>query len=225
MAPDDKEDSRGEDSMLDTSETTRATQKVDLDLDDAPFLEEEEEVTEEPKAPKEPASLGEDTPAPPARDKKKLIILGAVALLLLLAAGFGVKFYFFKGKAALPPEPAPHAETAEQNGTESTVPEVAESMYRLEPFWVEQKTSNDEVRFLIVRILLGAKDPGAVKDLESKILPARNAVFYYLKNKDVQFLADEENAEKLKKELLLVINQYVSDTKFETLLFEEYVVK
>jgi len=38
-------------------------------------------------------------------------------------------------------------------------------------------------------------------------------------------LADEANAEKLKAELLLVINQYVSDGKFETLMFEEYVVK
>ena len=41
----------------------------------------------------------------------------------------------------------------------------------------------------------------------------------------MQFLADEANTEKLRKELLLVANQYVADTKFDTLLFEEYVVK
>jgi len=86
-------------------------------------------------------------------------------------------------------------------------------------------STGDEVRFLIVRILLGTHEATVAKEFQSRMMQARNAIFYYLKNKDVQFLADEKNAEKLKAELLMVINQYVSDGKFETLLFEEYVVK
>ncbi len=225
MVPDDSGDPRGADSMLDTSETSRAAQKVDLDLDDAPFLEEEEEVKPEAPPPKASISMEEPEEAKPPRDKKKLLIIAAAALLLLIGLGVGVKMLFFKPKPK-PVEAPQQIEEPQDNGTDNASAQVPETMYRLEPFWVEQKAGADEeVRFLIVRIMLGAKDPGAVKDLEGKLLPARNAVFYYLKNKDVQFLADEENADKLRKELLLVINQYVADTKFDTLLFEEYVVK
>lgn len=227
LVPDDSEDPRGADSMLDTSETSRAAQKVDLDLDDAPFLEEEEEVKPEAPAPKPSVSMDEPEEPKPPRDKKKLIIIGAGALLLIIALAVAAKLLFFKGKAEKPAEPQQQAEPLdEDNGTDNATAAVPETLYRLDPFWVEQKAaSDDEVRFLIVRIMLGSQDPAAARDLESKLLPARNAIFYYLKNKDVQFLADEANAERLKKELLLVVNQYVADTKFDSLMFEEYVVK
>lgn len=225
MVPDDSGKPSGADDMLDTSETSRAAQKVDLDLDDAPFLDEEEEVKQEAPPKQEAVGTEEPAEAPPKRDKKKLIIIGAAALVLLIGAGIAVRFLFFKPKPK-PVEAPPAVEEPQDNGTEDAKAEIPETMYRLEPFWVEQKgAKEDEVRFLIVRMLLGAKDPGAVKELEGKLLPARNAIFYYLKNKDVQFLADEDNTEKLRKELLLVVNQYVADTKFDTLLFEEYVVK
>ncbi|WP_308735859.1 flagellar basal body-associated FliL family protein [Humidesulfovibrio sp.] len=215
------------DVMLDTSEPSRATQKVDLDLDDAPFLEEEEEVKPEPQTPKEAVSLTEaeaEKPAP--RDRKKLIIIGAAALVLVLALGVAAKFLFFKAKPATVAEPSAHT-APQDNATqaEAAPPELPEIQLRLEPFWVEQKGEGDEVRFLIARILLGTHEPAVAKDFESRMMQGRNAIYYYLKNKDVQFLADEKNAEKLKSELLLVVNQYVSDGKFETLLFEEYVVK
>lgn len=225
MVPDDSSKPAGADDMLDTSETSRAAQKVDLDLDDAPFLDEEEEVKQEEPPKKEAISMEETEQAPPKRDKKKLIIIGVAALVLLIGLGVAAKMFFFKAKPK-PVEEPPAQEEPLDNGTDDAKAEIPETMFRLDPFWVEQKEAkDDEVRFLIVRILLGAKDPGAVKELQGKLLPARNAIFYYLKNKDVQFLADEANTEKLRKELLLVINQYVADTKFDTLLFEEYVVK
>ena len=74
-------------------------------------------------------------------------------------------------------------------------------------------------------MLLTTTSQGVVRDFQIKLLPARNAIFYYLKNKDVQFLSDEQNAERLKSELLLVVNQYVADGKFDNLVFEEYVVR
>lgn len=212
--------------MLDTSETSRATQKVDLDLDDAPFLEDEEEVKPEPQKPKEVVSLTTDeAEAPAPASRKKLIIIGAAALVLLLVLGVGAKFLFFKAKPAPVAENTTNA-TAQTNGTEAAAkPEVPEVQLRLEPFWVEQKGEGEEVRFLIARILLATHQPSVAKDFEARILQGRNAIYYYLKNKDVQFLTDEKNAETLRAELLMVVNQYVSDGKFDTLLFEEYVVK
>ncbi len=211
--------------MIDTSETSRASQKVDLDLDDAPFLEEEEEEAVEKFAPRETIRFTPDEEEAPApKDKKKLLILGAVALVLVLALGLAAKYFLFKGKSASMQEKSPVATVAD-NATKPAAPELPEIQVRLEPFWVEQKGENNEVRFLIARILLGTHKASVATDFESRKMQARNAIFYYLKNKDVQFLTDETNAEKLKMELLLVVNQYVSDGKFETLLFEEYVVK
>ena len=214
------------DAMIDTSEASRGAQKVELDLEDAPFLEEEEEVKPELPKPSEPVGLEADEKKPSGLDrKKKLMILGAVGLVLLIVAAVAVKMLFFKGKATAP-EPAAHATSkdAAANATEAK-PEMPELQVRLEPFWVEQKGEGDEIRFLIVRMLLTTTDPAVAREFQLKIMPARNAIFYYLKNKDVQFLADEQNAEKLKSELLLVINQYVADGKFDNLMFEEYVVK
>jgi len=214
------------DVVIDTSEPSRGTQKVELDLDDAPFLEEEEEVKPEPAKPSQAMSLepaAEEKPAAPA-NRKKLIIIGAAALVLLIVAGVAVKFLFFKGPAAPAPEKTEQAASKEANATPPE-PEKPEIQVRLEPFWVEQKGEGDEIRFLTVRILLTTTDPSIAKEFQAKTLEARNAIFYYLKNKDVHFLADEHNTEKLKAELLLVINQYVSDGKFEMLMFEEYVVK
>jgi len=232
MVPDTAEEAGAKqsaqaDAMIDTSEISRGAQKVELDLEDAPFLEEEEEV--KPETPKPKADIGLEQPKeekkPLFAGRKKLIIIGAAALLVLVAAALAVKFLFFKGKSSPPPDKAEQSAPKESApAAEAPAPEKPEFQVHMDPFWVEQK-SGDDVRFLIVRILLGTREEGIAKEFQAKIMPARNAIFYYLKNKDVQFLADEDNAEKLRHELLLVINQYVTDGKFETLLFEEYVVK
>lgn len=221
-------DGKPKDIAIDTSETSRGTQKVELDLEDAPFLEEEEEIKAEPVKQAAPVSLdAAQEEKPGLSKKKKLIIIAAAALVLLIAAGITVKVFFFKGKSAPEQQKTEQAApaTPEFENATAAEPVKPDIHVRLEPFWVEQKAGQDEVRFLIVRLQLGTKDPTVAKELELKLMPARNAIFYYLKNKDVHFLTDEENTEKLRTELLQVINQYVTDGKFETLMFEEYVVK
>jgi flagellar FliL protein len=233
MVPDPAEEAEAKrsaaqaDAMIDTSEASRGAQKVELDLEDAPFLEEEEEVKPEEPKPKAEVSLEQpkEEKKPLLAGRKKLIIIGAAALLVLVAAALAVKFLFFKGKSAPVPEKTAQNATKEAaTATPPPAPVKPEFQVHMDPFWVEQK-QGDAVRFLIVRILLTTQDEGIVKEFQAKLFPARNALFYYLKNKDVQFLADENNAEKLRSELLLVVNQYVTDGKFDSLLFEEYVVK
>lgn len=226
-APDLGAEGKQAEVAIDISEASRGTQKVELDLEDAPFLEEEEEIQAEPIKQAAPVSLEPEQEAKPGLSKKKkLIILAAAALVLLIAAGITVKVLFFKSKPAPAQQETQQAAPAtEQDNSTAAEPVKPDIHVRLEPFWVEQKAGPEEVRFLIVRLQLGTKDPAIAKELEMKLMPARNAIFYYLKNKDVHFLTDEENTEKLRAELLMVINQYVTDGKFETLMFEEYVVK
>jgi len=232
MVPDPAEEAEAKrsaaqaDAMIDTSEASRGAQKVELDLEDAPFLEEEEEVKPEEPKPKAEVSLEQpkEEKKPLLAGRKKLII-GAAALLVLVAAALAVKLLFFKGKSSPAPEKTAQNATKEAaTATPPPAPAKPEFQVHMDPFWVEQK-QGDTVRFLIVRILLTTQDEGIAKEFQAKLPPARNAIFYYLKNKDVQFLADENNAEKLRSELLLVANQYVTDGKFDSLLFEEYVVK
>lgn len=221
---------------LDTGAPPKSAQKVELDLDDAPFLDDEEETPPEPPKPQEAIALEpEQKPEKPAGKfklpSKKVLIIGAGALVLLIVLGVVAKLFLFgkpKGEPEAPAKDAhgakEHAPAPAENATEAK-PEAPEIQVKLEPFWVEQKDDKDEIRFLIVRMLLGTQDKAVVGELQTKLLPMRNAIYYYLKNKDVQFLSDERNAEKMKAELLLVINQYIASGKFESIMFEEYVVK
>ena len=80
-----------------------ANKKVELDLDDAPFLQKEEEQRQD--LPARPASRPPAKPAAPAPDtgagkKKKLIIMAAAAGILLLVGAAAVWWFFLRSPAA-----------------------------------------------------------------------------------------------------------------------------
>lgn len=211
--------------------TSKAMRKVDLDLDDTPFLEdEEEEEEEEEDFETEALEEPEEKKGPPAWLKNKLVWVAAVVILVLL--GVIVKLLFFTAPPpAQPPEepaveePAPEPEPAPAPAPPPPPETAGETLLRLEPFWVEQVDTEGDIRFLIVRIVLATDSNRLARDFKRETLLVRNAVYYYLRNKDLEFLSDKNNSERLKKELLTVINQYMSSGQFESLLFEEYLVK
>lgn len=216
-------------AQLDVSGSARATRKVDLDLDDAPFLEEEEEaLPEAPRVPRalEPMEEARPKRPPPAFLKNKFFYIGLAAVLVALA--ITVKFVFFKAEPAAPPPPQPEAnQTKEEEPPPAAAPQPAQPgiQLKLAPFLIEQRDQTGEIRFLEVLITLGTKNETLSKNFTQETVTVRNALFYYLKNKDLQFLTDETNSEKLKKELLTVVNQYMGAGQFEELLFEQYLVK
>ncbi|MGE4293496.1 MAG: flagellar basal body-associated protein FliL [Desulfovibrio sp.] len=224
-------------AKLDDTEVSRASQKVDLDLDDAPFLEEEEEeeeiLAEEP-FPAQPEPEAKPKRQAPAWLRSKMLIVGvAVVLLLGIAA-----YFFFSGSGEphppvveRPAEPAPVAmpepqpdKTAQEETAPAEVP-AGESLVRLDPFLIEQRDTGGKVRFLEVSLVFSTPDPALASNLTRETPTVRYALFYYLKNKDLQFLTDEKNTENLKKELLSVVNQYMAAGRFETILFEDYLVR
>jgi flagellar FliL protein len=105
------------------------------------------------------------------------------------------------------------------------VEETPSIVIKLDPFFIEQRDSEGVVRFLEVSILVSTEDDGLARQFKQDVYTIRNALFYYLKNKDLQFLTDKENSDKLKKELLAIINQYMGFGQFDTLLFEQYLVR
>ncbi|SOB57082.1 Flagellar basal body-associated protein FliL [Pseudodesulfovibrio profundus] len=215
-------------AQLDDSEAGKATQKVDLDLDDAPFLEDEDEeeedvVFEEEETPllAEEEKKGFDLKA---LFKNKLVIIFIGIILLLIGV---IGFLIMREPETLPPPPPQQEQEIVEEAVpaEPIVEEIPETLIRLEPFLIEQRDKENTIRFLEVRIVISTPDEGLAKQFKQETFTVRNALYYYMKNKDLQFLSDKENSDKLKKELLAIINQYMGFGQFETLLFEQYLVR
>jgi flagellar FliL protein len=235
LVPDDAEDTLGSENalngdrqpkaVLDDSEASKATQKVDLDLDDAPFLEDEEEEEEVAFTEEETPLLEEPKPARSfdikalLANKFVLIALGVILLLIVIIIVLLLR------EPEAPPLPPPPVETVAQPTEEKAVEESPDILIRLDPFLIEQRDKDNVIRFLEVRVILSTQDDGLARQFKQETFTVRNAIFYYLKNKDLQFLSDKENSEKLKQELLAIVNQYMGFGQFDTLLFEQYLVR
>ncbi|BCS87406.1 flagellar basal body-associated FliL family protein [Pseudodesulfovibrio sediminis] len=232
LVPDDAEDatekagSEQPKAQLDDSEASKATQKVDLDLDDAPFLEDEDEEEEIAEVEEETPLLTEkeeDSKPGLASLFKNKLFLGSLGIIVLLL--FVIVFLIFDEPEPPPPPPIPVEETVAEEEAPPLVEETPEIIIRLDPFLIEKKDKQGKIRFLEVRVLVSTEDDGLSRQFKQETYTVRNALFYYLKNKDLQFLSDKENSEKLKKELLGIINQYMGFGQFDTLMFEQYLVR
>lgn len=228
ISPDESETKKAE---LDTEEIStsvpKEAQKVELDLDDAPFLEEDEEEEEEEAEP-EAVALDEGEDKEPWYRQRKIIIAAASAFVLLVLLGVGYFVFIAGDNAADVADTASESETAAGEGAleESLAPqEPAEIIISMKPFWIEQVDAQGEVRFLVCQFAAVTTNEELSQELNQKNTVLRDAIFYYLKNKDLTYLSDKENVETLKEDLLSVINQYLSVARLETLLIEQYMVK
>jgi len=216
---------------LDAEELTRdlpkEQQKVELDLEDAPFLEDDDE--EEEEEPEEETLLEEPEQAEKEAWYKNRKIQIAAGAILLLLVGVIIGTLLLKPKPEEVAKPELEQETLT---TEPAIPppppeepEPQEFLVSLDPFWVEQKAPDDGIRFLVCQFTAVTENEKLSYEIQQKTTVLRDAIFYYLKNKDLTFLSDKKNAEALKADILSVVNQYLSVDRLETLLIEQYLVK
>ena len=211
-----------DDQILDQkTESPKATQKVALDLDDAPFLH-ESAPEEEQKPPPEVGKSEPPQPAKPLPSRKKedpssrklIYILGALIMILLIGA---VIFWVTRPSApteqvVVEPPPAPAPE-----------PETAEHFVEFDPFWVSYE-QDDKVLFLSMRIALVTDDPTLSLEVQRKTIILRDAAYYFLNNRPRPSVKREEAADVLKQDLLSVFNQHLS-RPLTGVLIEEYLVQ
>lgn len=241
-------ESDSEKAQLDTEElglsgdsgSGASEDKVELDLEDAPFLEDDEDEDEpEEEDGSAPVALEEDG------EKRRRgggfggllrnkFVLGGAGGLLLLIIGAVVYLLFFTSP---PPPPPPVAEKdvipelpselqAELNATRAEEkPVEPEFIVSWERFWVEHRDPDGTIRFLICRFSAPTPNEKLSWEAKSKKIVLRDAIFYYLRNKDLTFLSDKKNVDTLKKDILSVVNQYLNNGQFEDILIEEYLVK
>lgn len=226
--PDSTSRSKEQDGFA-VSEDQQANLKVELDLDDAPFLsepdEEEEPAEEESTAIEDEEDLSldaeEDAPKGLFANKKKLILLAA-ALLLILGGAAGAFFFFFGGEGA---EPEP---IEKKRVVVITTPQEAENVplqaVELKPFIVPSKGSEGEVRLLHCTLNIPFDDPVQGQEMNVRLLEIRNAIYYYLVNKPLSHLSSEEEATLLKQDLVNVVNELLTVKKITDIYIQEYVV-
>ena len=208
----------------------KALQKVELDLDDAPFLE--EEPVPEPQAPElptaPPPSEVEEPPAVPLWKRKPVRLAGAGLLLVLVL--LGTWFFILRPKPGEQPPPpveeaAPVPEAPPAPVAPETPPPPQEVALPLAPFLVEKTDDKGNTRLVTVKLKIIYKEERLGKELELKNFPLRDGLYYNLKNKTLHELTDKNNAEALRDELRGVVNNYMNSGQIETVLFDELLVK
>lgn len=218
--------------FLNSKKEYDAMAKVELDLEGAPFLVEEERPEDKKKAAddQKPLVIQDASDGKPgwneAQSKLKKIFKPRVLIPLLIVVIAAVAYFFFIKKDASTPPPAPVPDRT--TAPESVAPppqENQEYAISFEPFWVEQTDADGNTRFLIFKFTALSEDEKVRWEATQKILLLRDAVFYYLKHKNLTFLSDTENVTVMKHDLLGIINGHLSTGTMDSLLIESYLVK
>ena len=236
MSPAPTDAKRATESIDAAGDASQTLPKVQLDIDDAPFMK-EKEPEPPPPAPVEagpPDALPAVAP-PPAVDadaskkRKRRIIIGAAILFLLLAGGGG-GFWWFKFRVPPPPPPPPPKPQVIVVPSAPPDKAVAEFLISFSPFWLEVTSDapreKDRVFFLTCKFTAITKTEATLQEAQNKNIVLRDALYFYLKHKTYEFLTNPDNAPGIKKDLTAVINGYLTgNNQVDDVLFERYVAK
>ncbi|GAB6059547.1 flagellar basal body-associated FliL family protein [Desulfonatronum parangueonense] len=194
------------------------TQKVALDLDDAPFLDDLPDEAPPPKPTQDSKRDGVDSEPesePPAKTPRRLLLIAGVLVAILLA---GLIIWFTR------PPPAPEVVSLpEAPPVPEPKPVVEEFKQPMDPFWVAF-AQDDGVFFLSLRIVLVIEDPTLSLEIQRKTIILRDAVYYFLNNRPLPSLKHADAAETLKSDLMSVMNQHLSQP-LKNILIEDYLVQ
>lgn len=206
-------------------------QKVQLDIEDAPFLlDTEEEAIPLKETEDISQSLTHTLPNEQDQDnilrRKKLrkqkivVIILSIFIIVVLISWF----LFSQDVPQLEEEPILPETTVVIVPSEKKVTGPQEYKITFEPFTVAQPSGNS-VKFLEATFVGISKDEKVIKESKSKELVLRDAIYYYLSNKTHGHLIDPKNALVIKQDLLDIVNGYLISGKMEDILLENYIVK
>ncbi len=233
--PDDKNVNLDDERLQDA--IPKGLQKVELDLDDALFLEFEEEQAPPEAAPPAEASPGSmEQEVGQKREHalpawKKTPFWGILLIAVLMAAG---AFWFFKPKPApqnhvkstpsAASTPAAHAPTPPLTPREPKAEALSRRTYVFDPFVIEHARGG-HIYFLTYRIYIPGAPSILVREMEAKTTALRDDVFRYLKRTEPVILTNPENDRKFKEDLLAVINKSLKNGQISEVLIEGHVVR
>lgn len=197
-----------------------ASDKVALDLEDAPFLNEEPEVKEEKKENKESKTesteKNEDEAAPSSKKKKFILIGVGVALLLIIIVGVFVVPRF------LAEEPILQNVIVVPSSEVRTPPKVHQ--IKLDPFVLQCADAMGNMRFVKASFILSTADYNVFHEISNNQKVLRDAIYYYLEIQDAEILLDTTNQQSIKAGLLEAVNKYVVNGKVDELYIDSFLV-
>ena len=133
-----------------------------------------------------------ETASPPVKSKKKIFIIGMLALALALAGlGGGYYYFFMKGKS----EATPVQVKAE--------PPI---FFPLEPFTVNLQPGGRN-RFLHVAVTLKVADAASQAQMTQYLPEVRSRVLSTLSNREAESLATSEDKTRLSGEIMQSLSQ------------------
>lgn len=196
--------------------------KVELDLDDAPFLQADEPPAVPATRADDLPESSDDAPADVGKGRrKKFLILGAAAGVMLLVVVAAVWWFVFRTPPPPPPEaPKPEVVVVPTMPPAQSSPDIVKEF---EPFVVPTQEAQGGARFLVCKFSAIIKDPGVGREIDQSLLSLRDAIYYYLRSKDNAFLMDAHNGPQIKSDLLGVLNDYMAQGQIEDILFESYL--
>ncbi len=207
----------------------KSSQKVELDLDDAPFLVSEEEKKEEKKE-EEEAPSQEPKPSEEAEEDveekvkkipiwKKWWFLASIVLLLVVLSAI-----FIMLKSKKPPQKVESPEKPKEIVKPEKPPPPPKEKVTLAPFWLEYGKKKN-VRWLHVQFMLVVSGRFVLWEISRKKMLLRDAIYYYFRNKELPFLTDKNNIKRIKEDLKAILNQYLSKGKVDNILIQKYLLE
>ncbi len=217
--------------------------KVELDLDDAPFLQDESEP--EPEAEPQPEPQQADAPLPvpgddrsekpktaksalagrlaaPLADRKRLVLIGGAAVLLIVA-GVVVNVFLFGKKIETPPKPVyevvPSKPAAPGEGLKPPYAHLVD----WRSFHIESRGEDGGLRFVTCKISIPAESEAQYVELMNRQVVLRDAVYYFLSNRPPELLSSEEKNKALRADIVGVINGHLG-RPIKDVYIEEYLV-
>ena len=143
----------------------------------------------------------------------KWIIIVVIAVLVLGGAGAGAYFFFFKSKA-----PAAEKKTAEQAKPPAAV------FWPMDPFIVNL-IDNEGERYLKVVLQLELSDQTAVEELNLIKPKVRDSILDLLSAKTYKEMMDPIGKQRLRDEIALRANGYLTKGKIVKVYFTEFVIQ
>ena len=206
--------------------------KTELDIDIAD--EEAAQHVEAPAAPPPAAVAGEGETAEGQKPRKpfihpsilKLGMIVGLALLVLGGIGFGIYSYFDKQARLAEEERLKEEELKKQQQMLSQIPQIP--TFTMERFFVPLKDKGEkgeEEKFLslVISLEMSSEDvAGEIKKFSSSL---REAMFFYLSEKNSADLSGQEKMALLEKDLKILINRNLRSGSVKKILFEEYIIQ
>ena len=97
-----------------------------------------------------------------------------------------------------------------------------DSVKELAPFVIPRQTPTG-ARFLICKFSTVSQSPRVGMEIDHKLIPLRDALYYYLSSKSDEFLLNPANTATIKKDLSGVLNDYLTQGRIDDILFESYL--